>query len=79
MHTNNKGDIQVSAQVWIMAAASIPLTSLTIGLWWACVHFAPPLQANSRQCTRKNTYYGMLRSLFSRGQSTQSDLEGGMA
>ncbi|KKA19654.1 hypothetical protein T310_6373 [Rasamsonia emersonii CBS 393.64] len=78
VHTNNQGDIQVSAQVWIMAAASIPLTSLTIALWWAWVHFAPPLQANSRQSTLKNAY-GMLRSLFSRGRSTQRDLESGMA
>ncbi|KAH9211753.1 hypothetical protein DL95DRAFT_369317 [Leptodontidium sp. 2 PMI_412] len=34
--TNN---MQVSRDVWLLAAISIPLTMLTVVLWWAWVHF----------------------------------------
>ncbi|KAL1970711.1 hypothetical protein VTN77DRAFT_4355 [Rasamsonia byssochlamydoides] len=77
VHTNNQGDMQVSAQVWILVAVAIPLTGLTIALWWACVRFGPLLRATSRQPTLEKN--GMQWSLSSRRQSTKTDLESGVA
>ncbi|KAH8704763.1 hypothetical protein BGW36DRAFT_456360 [Talaromyces proteolyticus] len=36
-------DMQVSPDVWILAAVAIPLTGMTIVLWWACLRFTTPL------------------------------------
>jgi len=38
VHTNDNGNVQVSTQAWILAAVSIPLTLLTVALWWMCVY-----------------------------------------
>jgi len=39
VHLDNRDKTQISTQVWIIFAASVPLTLLTFGLWWGCVRF----------------------------------------
>ncbi|KAH2444133.1 hypothetical protein KXW48_006862 [Aspergillus fumigatus] len=36
VHLNDKGNLQISRQVWILAVVSVPLTVLTIITWWLC-------------------------------------------
>ncbi|GFF67074.1 hypothetical protein IFM61392_03858 [Aspergillus lentulus] len=36
VHLNDKGNLQISHQVWILAVVSLPLTVLTVIAWWLC-------------------------------------------
>ncbi|GFF79596.1 hypothetical protein IFM53868_02639 [Aspergillus udagawae] len=36
VHLNDKGDLQISHQVWILVVVSAPLTVLTVITWWLC-------------------------------------------
>ncbi|RHZ43576.1 uncharacterized protein CDV56_100709 [Aspergillus thermomutatus] len=36
VHLNDKGNLQISHQVWILAVVSAPLTVLTVITWWLC-------------------------------------------
>lgn len=31
----------ISRDVWIMAVSAVPLTFITIGVWWLCVRYEP--------------------------------------
>ena len=41
--------MEISPQSWILAAAALPLTSLTLGLWWLCVRFSPPVHPGDQR------------------------------
>ena len=41
--------MEISPQSWILAAAALPLTSLTLGLWWLCVRFSPPVHPGDQE------------------------------
>ncbi|PVH79933.1 hypothetical protein DL98DRAFT_515816 [Cadophora sp. DSE1049] len=38
VQTNDQGHMQVTSNVWILAAISIPLTLITISIWWGWVY-----------------------------------------
>ncbi|KAJ9300347.1 hypothetical protein DTO271G3_2464 [Paecilomyces variotii] len=40
VNTNNDGKMHVSTDTWILAAISVPLTFLTVVLWWLFVHLS---------------------------------------
>ncbi|KAJ9273480.1 hypothetical protein DTO212C5_554 [Paecilomyces variotii] len=40
VNTNNDGKTHVSTDAWILAAISVPLTFLTVVLWWLFVHLS---------------------------------------
>ncbi|XHG04923.1 hypothetical protein AWENTII_008178 [Aspergillus wentii] len=46
--SGSNGSMQISPQVWILAAVSVPLTIITVALWWLCVRFASPLHQRYR-------------------------------
>ena len=35
------GNIHVSARWWLYVAITVPMTVLTIGIWWAWTHMSP--------------------------------------
>lgn len=38
VHTNNMGNMAVSANAWLLAAIAVPLTIITIATWWTWTH-----------------------------------------
>lgn len=44
VQTDDNGVMRVAANTWVLAVIALPLTILTIVIWWLCVRFksAPP-------------------------------------
>ena len=38
VHTNNMGNMAISANAWLLAAIAVPLTIITIATWWTWTH-----------------------------------------
>lgn len=36
---DDSGVIKVAANTWLLAVLALPLTMLTIGIWWMCVRY----------------------------------------
>ncbi|KAI9036742.1 uncharacterized protein KD926_001376 [Aspergillus affinis] len=68
---NDEGDMNVSRDVWIMAVCAIPLTFITIGVWWFCVRYEPWI--DSRKKMKQLVDFCLRRKKHEEG-----DLEGGI-
>ncbi|BCR92556.1 uncharacterized protein ACHE_80456A [Aspergillus chevalieri] len=44
----NNGKMEISPQSWVLPAVALPLTSLTLCLWWLCVRFSPPVHTGDK-------------------------------
>ncbi|KUJ20793.1 uncharacterized protein LY89DRAFT_640613 [Mollisia scopiformis] len=77
------GHMNVAPNVWLLAAIAVPLTLLTILLWWTWVHFTEvkpmfnPLQPGTVTLQRQHSFRSMVSSKKSRQK--QGDLEMGMS
>lgn len=40
--------MEISPQSWVLPAVALPLTSLTLCLWWLCVRFSPPVHTGDK-------------------------------
>jgi len=68
IQTNQSGDMHVSANAWLLAAIAIPLTIITIAIWW--------LWAYGQFSRLFNITWKFL--LFSRsGEQPERDIEAG--
>ncbi len=82
VQTQDDGHMRVATNVWLLAAIAIPLTLLTIGLWWTWVHFtevkpAPdPLQPGVVTLQRQHSFRSIVSS---KKKHKQHDLEKGLA
>jgi hypothetical protein len=80
VQTGSDGQMRVSNKVWLLAAISVPLTFLTILLWWGWVHFTKveprvdPAQPGVVTLQRAHSF----RSIVST-QKKRTDLESGLA
>ncbi|KAE8444552.1 hypothetical protein EG329_014476 [Mollisiaceae sp. DMI_Dod_QoI] len=82
VQTQDDGHMRVATNVWLLAAIAIPLTLLTIGLWWTWVHFtevkpAPdPLQPGVVTLQRQHSFRSIVSS---KKKHKQHDLEKSLA
>ena len=79
VHTDTDGNIQVSSSAWLLAALAIPLTAITVAIWWTWVRFftevKTPLtqQITITRIKRTDSFW----SVFSKRKRQGSDLEAG--
>jgi hypothetical protein len=80
VQTGSDGQMRVSNKVWLLAAISVPMTFLTILLWWGWVHFTKveptvnPDQPGIVTLQRAHSF----RSIVS-AKKKQKDLESGLS
>ncbi|OCK74722.1 hypothetical protein K432DRAFT_363217 [Lepidopterella palustris CBS 459.81] len=82
VHTNDSGNMQISTSAWLLAAIAIPLTFLTIAIWWIWVYYKNSVSLKISQLNgpRKYSLSSSLRFLIRRRNKTaSSDLESGLA
>ncbi|PLB50949.1 hypothetical protein P170DRAFT_354283 [Aspergillus steynii IBT 23096] len=68
---NDQGDMNISREVWIMAVCAIPLTFITIGVWWFCVRYEPWTDSRRK-------WNQLIDFCLRRKRKEEGDLEGGI-
>jgi hypothetical protein len=80
VHTDDNGNMALAGNSWLRAAISVPLTVITIVLWWAWVRYANVINPPEPELAPvvKFVRYDSFRPLRSsrRGQRS-SDIESG--
>ncbi|KAH8648291.1 hypothetical protein BGZ60DRAFT_423072 [Tricladium varicosporioides] len=79
VHSDDDGNLQISSRAWMLAAFAIPLTAITVAIWWVWVRFFTEVKTSMTQeinITRINRL-DSFRSVFSKRKRQNSDLEAG--
>ncbi|KAF8849338.1 hypothetical protein BDZ45DRAFT_732300 [Acephala macrosclerotiorum] len=81
VQTQQDGHLHLATNVWLLAVIAIPLTAITIGLWWTWVFFTEvkptpdPLQPGIVTLQRQHSFRSMVSS---KKRSKKNDLESGL-
>ena len=82
VHTTTGGDVQVSARAWLLAAIAVPLTLLTIGMWWIWVQYTNgslPSISRDHSLSKLQQQNKFWSTLLSKKKQRPSDIECGIA
>lgn len=80
VHADENGNMALAGNSWLLAAISIPLTIITIALWWVWVRYANMMRPPAPELAPvvKVVRYNSFRSLrSSRREQRASDVESG--
>jgi len=78
VHLDNRDKTQISAQVWIIFAVSVPLTALTFMLWWVCVRSQASISSLEKTAPCSTTGFSLASPMSWLSTRTQVlDLESG--
>ncbi|OXV07578.1 hypothetical protein Egran_04657 [Elaphomyces granulatus] len=78
VHLDNSDKTQISAQVWIIFAVSVPLTAITFMLWWVCVRSQASTSSLEKTAPCSKTRFSLASPISWLSTRTQVlDLESG--